>query len=340
MTAFKSTPLTSGWEFKQVGAVGVPEWEDGFLPVAQFPTNVHLDLMKHGKIPDPYIGTNEYDVQWVGEQKWQYKTEFHHDGANSAREQGKKYVLRFDGLDTFAAVSLNGQIILESDNMHRTYRIDITKSIQQGANMLEIIFDVALVRGQELLEQSGHHTVQFNGSTEKSRVFVRKAQYHYGWNWGMCSCISAMLNSLIFYVQARIVTLFTGPELTTCGPWRPIILEEYSTKLSDLWCRITIDTDNETASVRVAAETEGCNADDTIRLIITDPAGKATGRAGIFPVNENSVNTTVEIQDARFWWPIGYGQHPLYTVSAELLREVWGLLAQPGYNSDFGLTND
>lgn len=160
------------------------EWQDGFLAVAQFPTNVHLDLMKHGKIADPYIGMNEQDVQWVGEQRWLYRTEFYHDVADSSNELGKTYILRFEGLDTFATVSLNGISILESDNMHRTYCIEITNTIEKGANTLQILFDVPLVRGRELLEQFGHHTVQFNGSTEKSRVFVRKAQYHYGWNWG------------------------------------------------------------------------------------------------------------------------------------------------------------
>ncbi|KAJ5554600.1 hypothetical protein N7513_004559 [Penicillium frequentans] len=293
MAIFKSTPLTTGWEFKQVGAVGVPEWEDGFLTVAQFPTNVHLDLMKHNKIPDPYIGLNEYHVQWVGEQKWLYKTQFHTE-MDSSHEQGRKYILRFEGLDTFATVSLNGHNILESDNMHRTYRVDIADTIQKGANTLEILFDVPLVRGQKLLEQYGHHTVQFNGSTEKSRVFVRKAQYHYGWNW--------------------------GPELTTCGPWRPIILEEYSTRISDLSFRITVDKDMETALVKVAAETEGCNADDMIRLTVTDPTGKATSKAAMLLVHKDSANHTVDIQDAQLWWPIGYGKQPLYTVSAELLR--------------------
>ncbi|KAJ5919123.1 hypothetical protein N7466_010066 [Penicillium verhagenii] len=294
MAVFKSTPITTGWEFKQVGAVGVPEWTGGFLSVAQFPTNVHLDLMKHNKIPDPYIGLNEHDVQWVGEQKWLYRTQFSHDGPDSSVEKGKKYVLRFEGLDTFATVSLNGHSILESDNMHRTYRIDIANTIQEGTNTLEILFDVPLVRGRELLEKFGHHTVQFNGSTEKSRVFVRKAQYHYGWNW--------------------------GPELTTCGPWRPIILEEYSAKVSDLSCRITVDTDQESALIKVVAETEDCNADDIIKLTITDPTGKATGDSVMLPVRENLANFTVDIQDAQFWWPIGYGQQPLYILSAELLR--------------------
>lgn len=121
-----------------------------------------------------------------------------------------------------------------------------------------------------------------------------------------------------------MITVFIGPELTTCGPWRPIILEEYSAKISDLWSRITVGIDNRTVSVKVAAETEGCNADDIVRLTITDPTGKAMGQAAILPVNDNIANFTVDIQDAQLWWPIGYGKQPLYTVSAELVRNVRG----------------
>lgn len=116
MAAFKSTSLNLNWEFKQVGAVGVPEWTDGFLPVSQFPTNVHLDLIKHGKIPDPYLKSNADLMQWVGEQKWQYRTTFDHDGPRSHHSESAKYIIRFDGLDTFATVSINGQVILEADN--------------------------------------------------------------------------------------------------------------------------------------------------------------------------------------------------------------------------------
>ncbi|KAH8693887.1 acyl transferase/acyl hydrolase/lysophospholipase [Talaromyces proteolyticus] len=57
------------------------------------------------KIPDPYIGSNEYDVQWVGEQKWEYRTIFSHGNCNA--EAAVKYVLRFNDLETLATVSLN-----------------------------------------------------------------------------------------------------------------------------------------------------------------------------------------------------------------------------------------
>src|SRR6187402_2655792 len=100
MSLFTRRNLNSGWEFKQVDAVGVPKSVEEFLPVSQFPTNVHLDLLAHNKIPDPFIGLNEYKVQWVGEQKWIYRTTFDVGAIDAAQEE--KLVLQFDGLDTFA----------------------------------------------------------------------------------------------------------------------------------------------------------------------------------------------------------------------------------------------
>lgn len=57
----RKIPVIDGWGFKQSSDIK-PIATDGFLPVAQFPTVVQLDLLANGLIPDPYIGTNE--VYW------------------------------------------------------------------------------------------------------------------------------------------------------------------------------------------------------------------------------------------------------------------------------------
>ena len=65
-------PIDKHWQFKQAEVA-----DSKFLPVAQFPTNLHLDLIGNNIIPDPFIGKNELDVQWVGEAAWAYQTTFH-----------------------------------------------------------------------------------------------------------------------------------------------------------------------------------------------------------------------------------------------------------------------
>lgn len=145
--------------------------------MAQFPTSVHLDLLHHDKIPDPFIGKNELQCQWIGEVAWVYKTTF----AAVPVPAGARAVLAFDGLDTFATVVLNGETVLESDNMFVPERVDVTKVLKQedrGENELVITFDSAYLRGWKLVEEHpDHNYVCWNG--DSSRLTVRKSQYHW-----------------------------------------------------------------------------------------------------------------------------------------------------------------
>lgn len=164
-------PIDKNWEFKQA------DKEDGkYLSVGQFPTNVHLDLLAHKLIPDPYIGKNELDVQWVGEAVWVYRTSF----ASPAIGSSAKAVLAFDGLDTFATVVLNGKTILETENMFIPERVDVTADLKKdgGENELVITFDSAYLRGWKLVEKFPDHKWGcWNG--DNSRLAVRKSQYHW-----------------------------------------------------------------------------------------------------------------------------------------------------------------
>lgn len=63
-TTSSSSSLTiqvdKGWKFAQkTGDTVSDEWTE----TSKFPTNVHSELLKLKKIPDPFVGLNEYDVQ-------------------------------------------------------------------------------------------------------------------------------------------------------------------------------------------------------------------------------------------------------------------------------------
>ena len=163
------TPIDKDWSFK-----GFDDASSAFLPVSQFPTNVHLDLLHHNLIPDPFVGKNENDVQWVGEKAWVYKTTF-----SASPTKDTKSVLAFDGLDTFATVVLNGKEILRTEDMFIPERVDVSNVLQmEKENVLEITFESAWFKGKEIVEKFPHHHWGcWNGDV--SRLAVRKAQYHY-----------------------------------------------------------------------------------------------------------------------------------------------------------------
>ncbi|KAI1109745.1 beta-mannosidase [Nemania sp. NC0429] len=272
-------PIDKQWEFKQAD-----KGDDAYLPVAQFPTNVHLDLLSHNLIPDPYMGKNELDVQWVGEKVWVYHTRF-----TSPDVTGPKAVIAFDGLDTFATVVLNGKTILESENMFLPERVDVTDVLAKpgGDNELVITFDSAYLRGWKLVEEHPDHKWGcWNG--DSSRLAVRKTQYHWGWDW--------------------------GPTLLSCGPWRPIHLEIYESRLSDLWCDIDVDKSLKGATVVVHAPVEGKAS--KLRLDIS---------LGESPVASQEIDgdssATFRISDPELWYPVRYGKQPLYTVKATVVHD-------------------
>jgi beta-mannosidase len=171
MAPHATIAVDKNWQFKEA-----TKSDDSYLPVAQFPTNVHLDLLHHKLIPDPYIGKNELDVQWVGEKAWIYKTTF----PTPALDHGAKAILAFDGLDTFATVALNGEVILETENMFVPERVDVTKALSKGGNQNELVitFDSAYLRGWKLVEKYPDHKWGcWNGDI--TRLAVRKSQYHW-----------------------------------------------------------------------------------------------------------------------------------------------------------------
>ncbi|KAH8883605.1 glycoside hydrolase family 2 protein [Thozetella sp. PMI_491] len=274
------TALDQGWEFKQA------DKEDAaFLPVGQFPTMVHLDLLHHKLIPDPFIGKNELQVQWIGETQWVYRTSF----AAPAVSEGSKAVLAFAGLDTFATVKLNGETILESDNMFLSHRVDVTSLLREEANELVIHFDSAYLRGWKLVEQyPGHKWCVWNG--DNSRLAVRKSQYHWGWDW--------------------------GPELLTCGPWRPVELEIYAARVSDLHFDTTISESLDAADVVAHASVEG--ATDKVRFDVSLD-GKLVASETVEP-KSGEASVTFHIKNPALWYPVRYGKQPLYTVQATLLK--------------------
>jgi beta-mannosidase len=120
-------------------------------------------------------------VQWVENEDWIYESYFN---LNESLLSRKHFEIQFDGLDTYADVYLNDSLILHADNMFRRWSVDITsvirRSAQDSSNHLRIHFFSSIKKGKELAVQLPYTLA---GDAD-GKVFVRKAQYQYGWDWG------------------------------------------------------------------------------------------------------------------------------------------------------------
>lgn len=166
--------LHHGWLFKQRDG---NESARTFRKTAMFPTNIHLDLLAHNLISDPFTGTNETKVQWIGDQAWVYKCSFTLPSNKIDKLQFASLV--FEGLDTFCVVLLDGVEILSSDNMFISHRVDARDLLRRKKeHVLELFFKNATEMGQsEMKKHLEHAWGTWNG--DPSRTAVRKAQYHY-----------------------------------------------------------------------------------------------------------------------------------------------------------------
>ncbi len=282
--------LAEGWSFKRRDPAKTIEEdcaaEEGWFS-ASVPGVVQSDLLALGIIPDPFQSLNEATVQWVGESDWIYRSRFSWSPDDVAHGET---TLCFGGLDTFATVWLNGHQILASDNMFVAHRIPVQANLLAGDNELLIVFESALRHGKARESEMGKMPV-WNG--DSSRVYVRKAQYHYGWDWGPC--------------------------LLTAGPWQPVWLETAATRIAEMHCPLEIGDDLQHARfpVRITIEHPENSPLAELQLALYDPAGALIAER-TFSLLEEIVEHTFEVEQPVLWWPHGYGEQARYHLVSTL----------------------
>ncbi len=74
--------LDGPWTLEAVA--GPAESEPFRSPVeAVVPGCVHTDLLRAGRIPDPFDGDGEAATQWIGDTVWRYRRTFTWDGTST-----------------------------------------------------------------------------------------------------------------------------------------------------------------------------------------------------------------------------------------------------------------
>lgn len=286
--------LSAGWLFRQAD-------EEAWLP-AEVPGCVHTDLLANEVIEDPFYRLNEKDLQWIDKKNWVYRLSFEAMDHILAKEQIE---LVFEGLDTYAELKLNGREILSADNMFRSWTVDV-KGILQKENVLEVLLKSPTLTGLEKMDAYGYPLPASNDQSENGgmgdkrvSIFVRKAPYHFGWDW--------------------------GPRLVTSGIWRPVKLKAWDeVQIDDVFIS-TAEIGEVSAEMKAQirfSENPGKDAEIIIKakgveLISSRPdAGR------------KSMELSFAIETPELWWPNGMGEQSLYDFEVILKRknkiaDVW-----------------
>jgi beta-mannosidase len=245
---------------------------------ASIPGTVHTDLLASKLIPDPHKGMAEHEAQWVENQQWIYRKTFNIPG-QLLKERCVELVA--GGLDTYAEIRCNGKRIGTTENMFVEHRLPIKRYLKAGKNTLEILFDSPVERSQKLEQRHGVLRV----ALKPHRVYVRKAQYSFGWDW--------------------------GPKLTSSGIWRGIRLEAWSTARLDAPVIRTQSISALDAMLEIAASVVRADRSPlTLHLFV---GGQSWQVEREVTVRGASVRLHVLVPSPHLWWPNGQGEQPLYS---------------------------
>ena len=282
--------INTGWTFNQAG-------ENTWLP-AGVPGTVHTDLIANNIIEDPFYRLNEHSLQWIDKVDWEYKTTFLVDETFLKRDRVE---LDFKGLDTYTDIFLNGEKILETDNMFREWQVGVKDFLKDGENELHIVFRSPINEGIKKYDAQGFVIpVSDNDLAEigevqeakKVSIYTRKAGYHFGWDW--------------------------GPRLVTSGIWRPVYLNAWDeAKIKNLQIIQNEVKENE-ASFTAVFEIATSNKELTTISVLNDDKKLATEiiqlKKGIEKYKLN-----FKIENPELWWTIGLGEPHLYNIAGEVV---------------------
>lgn len=257
-------------------------WTLYFEPYGEFPVSlpasVYTTLLAEKKIPDPYYGLNEAAIRELSRKSAVFSTNFQLTVEECSREHLE---LRFGCIDTIASVYLNGKRLGKTDNMFARWDFDLKQAAHPGENCLR----VEIASPVEYAEAAqDRYPLWGMEPTMAMRGYqhIRKAHCMFGWDW--------------------------GPQLPDMGIYRDVTLLAWDgPRLENI---LVLQEHEKNGAVRLEVQCEfsdGKGYDG--ELCVSGPDGSCWTAPVYGGMGE------LEIEEPQLWWPNGYGEHPLYTVT-------------------------
>lgn len=257
---------------------------------AKVPGEVHLDLVRAGRMDEPLVSLNAKQCRWPEKRSWWYSRSFKVSPAFLRHERQQ---LVFDGLDLYAQVFLNGEFLGEAKNAFIPHVFDVRHRLRRENELV-----VRLTSGEELVPAE----LCLKGADRRKRQsfagisHLRKPQFTYGWDW--------------------------VDVLPNIGIWRGVRLEGHSgivlhdaafnTRLQDgkVFLEIPVVVNN----LHPWSERQGM-----VRFTVQPPERPALQRDVEVSAQPgcSSVDCTIEIPHPQLWWPNGMGGQPLYGITLQ-----------------------
>ena len=286
-TGLQTLPLNGDWELTGTNPAG----EKAIHTAGCVPGMVHPDLLRAGLIKDPFWRLQANDCQWIEDWEWTYARDFTlPEGFPTGWA-----VLRFEGLDTYATIRVNGETVGTSNDMFIPFEFEIGGKLHAGRNHIEVAFSTV----KKALEGKPYAKINTLFDKTHERTYARKLACTFGWDW---------VNRFV-----------------SAGIWRPVTLTAYGgARVQDVFVSTTSlgDKPGESpATLHVettAALRRGRNVE--ARWTLFNPA-QAILWTRYQSIGDGLITLDFQVPNPQLWWPNGAGGQPIYQLKIELMDE-------------------
>lgn len=268
-------PLSQNWTLQG-------DTLDIHLPVG-VPSVVQQNLYDAGLIPHPYLGVVEEDLLWISDHPWTYSTCFE---VNKGLLEKDVIELVFEGIDTYASVTLNGEKLFDADNQFRTWKTDVKPLLRPNGNLLVLEFP----RYDSL--QTALYEAHQPRLPERYAV-SRKAPYQHGWDW--------------------------APKYKNVGVWKPVKLTAWSTARLENAYMVTHRATEAHADLSLHLDVESVAEGEYAVELRRNGKAFQEFTFPIEPGNQHKV-FAFAIENPRLWWPNEFGEQALYHFEIRLKK--------------------
>ncbi|EFW90052.1 glycoside hydrolase family 2 sugar binding protein [Haladaptatus paucihalophilus DX253] len=280
----QTATLSGSWEFRRSGD---ERWRE-----ATVPGGIYGDLLSAGEIDDPYENDNELDLQWVGESDWEYRRVV---TVGESLLDHERVVLQCDGLDTVATVYVNGEIVGGAENMFRRHVFDVADALTAGENEVRIRFRSPVEYAAERAADHPYDVPTLRYPVDQpARNFIRKAQCHFGWDWGPC------LPTVGIWRDLRLVA-HSSPRIDHVTP-----VQRHGQGDVELDVRVGLSVPTP-GEYEVSAAVDGTDASASRRVTLD---------------GDGEVALSMTVEKPELWWPAGRGDQPLYDLGVTVEGDV------------------
>ncbi len=285
-----------------------------WLP-AQVPGDVRLDLLRAGKIPDPFFADHNEQSQWVDTYDWWYAREL-----NLALEQDARAFLVFEGIDYQSAVFVNGKQLGRHAGMFSRQVYEITTAVSRPQT-------AAVLQQSSVSSQRSSLAVRIWGSGALPKMRLSPSEKLY----------AALIRPFIpppsqpypdYFATLKAPMQFGwdfAPRLRTCGIWdeayvvvtRSVFIEDIwvnpqlkiqNPKLADIGLTLTLDSDREQmAQARITIREKNSPAPV---LTHTHPL--------ILQPSKQTIPLALQLENPRVWNPWDRGAPNLYEIEIQI----------------------